>query len=94
MNVYQFDRSRSAFTVEEFEAIQGSRQARSYQVLLQDRKCDCGYFQALHIPCRHALAVCSLNRWLLNRGDPELVALEPAPALAPAPRPARHGPLS
>ncbi|MED6214162.1 hypothetical protein PIB30_100208, partial [Stylosanthes scabra] len=27
-------------------------------------------------------------------GDPELVAPEPAPALAPAPRPARHGPLS
>ncbi|XP_057733951.1 uncharacterized protein LOC130949170 [Arachis stenosperma] len=41
MNVYQFDRSRTNFTVEELAAVPGSRQ-QNYQVLLDERKCDCG----------------------------------------------------
>ncbi|XP_029149635.1 uncharacterized protein [Arachis hypogaea] len=61
MNVYQFDRSRSNFTVEELTAVSGSRQ-QNYQVLLDEGKCDCGYFQALHISCRHVLAACSHAR--------------------------------
>ncbi|XP_057719828.1 uncharacterized protein LOC130934258 [Arachis stenosperma] len=61
MNVYQFDQSKTNFTVEELAAVPGSRQ-QNYQVLLDERKCDCGYFQALHIHCRHVLAACSHAR--------------------------------
>ncbi|XP_029154676.1 uncharacterized protein [Arachis hypogaea] len=61
MNVYQFDQSRTNFTIEELAAVPGSRQ-KNYQVLLDEGKCDCGYFQALHIPCRHVLASCSHAR--------------------------------
>ncbi|XLU66208.1 hypothetical protein S245_025261 [Arachis hypogaea] len=61
MNVYQFDRSRINFTVEELAAVPGSRQ-QNYQVLLDECKCDYGYFQALHIPCRDVLAAFSHAR--------------------------------
>ncbi|XP_016204359.1 uncharacterized protein LOC107644915 [Arachis ipaensis] len=61
MNVYQFDLSRINFTVEELAAVPGSRQ-QNYQVLLDEGKCDCGYFQALHLPCRHVFAACSHAR--------------------------------
>ncbi|XP_025678937.1 uncharacterized protein [Arachis hypogaea] len=61
MNVYQFDRLRTNFTVEELAAVPGSRQ-QNYQVLLNEGTCDCGYFQALHLPCRHVLAACSHAR--------------------------------
>ncbi|XP_015953160.1 uncharacterized protein LOC107477624 [Arachis duranensis] len=61
MNAYQFDRSRTSFTVEELAAVPRSRQ-QNYQVLLDEGKCDCGYFQALHLPCRHVLAACSHAR--------------------------------
>ncbi|XP_016195331.1 uncharacterized protein LOC107636326 [Arachis ipaensis] len=61
MNVYQFDRSRTNFPVEELVAVPRSRQ-QNYQVLLDECKCDCGYFQALYIPRRHVLAACSHAR--------------------------------
>ncbi|KAL4306254.1 uncharacterized protein LOC107646853 [Arachis ipaensis] len=61
MNVYQFDRSRTSYTVEELAVVPGSRQ-QNYQVLLDEGKCDCGYFQALHLRCRHILAACSHAR--------------------------------
>ncbi|XP_025682130.1 uncharacterized protein [Arachis hypogaea] len=34
----------------------------TYQVYLQHRTCDCGYFQALHYPCCHAIACCAQSR--------------------------------
>ncbi|XP_025670176.1 uncharacterized protein [Arachis hypogaea] len=43
MNVYQFNRLRANFTVEELAAVPGSRQ-QNYQVLLNEGTCDCGYF--------------------------------------------------
>ncbi|XP_057733051.1 uncharacterized protein LOC130948349 [Arachis stenosperma] len=61
MNIYQFDRSRTNFMVEELAAVPGSRQ-QNYQVLLDERKYYCGYFQALHIPCRHMFVACSHAR--------------------------------
>ncbi|XLT51515.1 hypothetical protein HN873_044119, partial [Arachis hypogaea] len=61
MNVYQFHWSRTMFTVEELlTAVPRSRQ-QNYQVLLDEGKCNCDYFQALHIPC-HVLAACSHAR--------------------------------
>ncbi|KAL4360255.1 hypothetical protein AHAS_Ahas08G0159100 [Arachis hypogaea] len=47
-----FDLSRTTFTVEDLTAVPGSRQ-QNYQVLLDEGKCDCGYFQALHVPYHH-----------------------------------------
>nr|XP_029151636.1 uncharacterized protein LOC114925977 [Arachis hypogaea] len=34
----------------------------AYRVSLRDRTCDCGYFQSLHYPCRHAVACCTYSR--------------------------------
>ncbi|XP_057746238.1 uncharacterized protein LOC130965496 [Arachis stenosperma] len=34
----------------------------SYWVSLRDRTCDCGYFQALHYPCCHAIPCCAQLR--------------------------------
>ncbi|KAL4338498.1 hypothetical protein AHAS_Ahas12G0216200 [Arachis hypogaea] len=62
MNVYQFDRSRTMFKVEELAVVPGSRQ-QNYQVLFDEGMCDCGYFQALHVLCRHVLAACSHARF-------------------------------
>ncbi|KAL4344474.1 hypothetical protein AHAS_Ahas11G0182000 [Arachis hypogaea] len=61
MNIYQFDHSRTTFWVEELAAVPRSRQ-QNYQVLLDEGKCNCGYFQALHLPCHHFLAACSHAR--------------------------------
>ncbi|RYR51925.1 hypothetical protein Ahy_A06g026869 [Arachis hypogaea] len=47
--------------VEVLAVVPGSRQ-HNYQVLLDERKCDCGYFQAFHLLCRHVLAACSQGR--------------------------------
>ncbi|RYQ83078.1 hypothetical protein Ahy_B10g101699 [Arachis hypogaea] len=47
--------------VEELAAVPRSRQ-HNYQVLLDEGKCDYGYFQALHLPCRYVLAACSHAR--------------------------------
>ncbi|QHO43511.1 uncharacterized protein DS421_5g163370 [Arachis hypogaea] len=61
MNVYPFNQSRTNFTVEELAAVLGSRQ-QNYQVLLDEGKCDCEYFQALYLPCHHVLAAYSHAR--------------------------------
>ena len=58
MKVYGFSRANESFMVEELAPIAG-RSQRSYRVLLAERWCDCGYFQALHYPCRHVLAACT-----------------------------------
>ncbi|KAK8562751.1 hypothetical protein V6N12_010821 [Hibiscus sabdariffa] len=34
----------------------------SYRVNLEEKWCDCGYFQALKSPCQHAIAACSNSR--------------------------------
>ena len=61
MTVAGFTRSNSSFVVEELGPIGGWSQ-RNYRVRLTDRWCDCGYFQALHYPCRHVLAACAYAR--------------------------------
>ncbi|XP_057717750.1 uncharacterized protein LOC130932439 [Arachis stenosperma] len=35
---------------------------KTARVSLASRTCDCGYFQALHFPCQHALACCAYSR--------------------------------
>ncbi|XP_016186009.1 uncharacterized protein LOC107627701 [Arachis ipaensis] len=40
----------------------GSFSLGTYRVSLASRTCDCGYFQALHFPGKHALACCAYSR--------------------------------
>ena len=63
MTVSAFSRANESFVVEEHARI-GNYSQRSYRVKLTvtDRWCDCGYFQALHYPCRHVLAACAYAR--------------------------------
>ncbi|RYQ85930.1 hypothetical protein Ahy_B10g105573 [Arachis hypogaea] len=58
MQVTHCDRRAS---VEEIESVDGWSQT-SYRVRLTERTCDCGLFQSLHYPCRHALAACAAAR--------------------------------
>ncbi|XP_016200232.1 uncharacterized protein LOC107641249 [Arachis ipaensis] len=59
MLVTSYDRATTVFTVDEIAAV--GVQSR-FRVNLQARRCDCGYFQALHYPCVHALAACAYSR--------------------------------
>ncbi|RYR67546.1 hypothetical protein Ahy_A03g013939 isoform B [Arachis hypogaea] len=56
-----YDRDNSEFTVAETTPT-GSFSLGTYRVSLASRTCDCGYFQALHFPCQHALACCAYSR--------------------------------
>ncbi|XP_016195394.1 uncharacterized protein LOC107636392 [Arachis ipaensis] len=56
-----FDSHQSEYTVAETTPT-GSFSLGTYRVSLQDRTCDCGYFQALHYPCCHAIACCAQSR--------------------------------
>ncbi|XP_016163130.1 uncharacterized protein LOC107605680 [Arachis ipaensis] len=59
MLVTSYDRATSIFTVDEIAAV--GYQSR-FRVYLEHGRCDCGYFQALHYPCAHALAACAHAR--------------------------------
>ncbi|XP_025661790.1 uncharacterized protein [Arachis hypogaea] len=56
-----YGRENSEFTVAKTTPT-GSFSFGSYRVSLQAQTCDCGYFQALHYPCPHALACCAYSR--------------------------------
>ncbi|XP_072094146.1 uncharacterized protein [Arachis hypogaea] len=56
-----YDWDNSEFTVAETTPT-GSFSLGTYRVSLASRTCDCGYFQALHFPCQHALACCAYSR--------------------------------
>ncbi|XP_016206460.1 uncharacterized protein LOC107646823 [Arachis ipaensis] len=56
-----YDRDNSKFTIAE-TTLTGSFSLGTYRVSLASRTCDCGYFQALHFPCQHALACCAYSR--------------------------------
>ncbi|XP_072071678.1 uncharacterized protein [Arachis hypogaea] len=56
-----YDRDNSEFTIAETTPT-GSFSLGSYRVSLASHTCDCGYFQALHFPCPHALACCAYSR--------------------------------
>ncbi|XP_029153303.1 uncharacterized protein [Arachis hypogaea] len=59
MLVISYDRATSIFTVNEIAAV-GVQSC--FRVYLEHGRCDCGYFQALHYPCAHALATCAHAR--------------------------------
>ncbi|RYR25441.1 hypothetical protein Ahy_B02g059190 [Arachis hypogaea] len=59
MRVTHYDRQAIVFLVEELEPFEGWSQG-SFRVRLVAGTCDCGLFQSLHYPCRHALAACAV----------------------------------
>ncbi|RYR65206.1 hypothetical protein Ahy_A03g011168 isoform A [Arachis hypogaea] len=58
LRVTHCDRRASVFSLEETETVDGWSQT-SYRVRMTEHTCDCGLFQSLHYPCRHALAACA-----------------------------------
>ncbi|XP_057746943.1 uncharacterized protein LOC130966186 [Arachis stenosperma] len=56
-----FDRHQSEYIVAKTTPT-GFFSLGTYRVSLQDRTCDCGYFQAFHYPCCHAIACCAQSR--------------------------------
>ncbi|CAK8565571.1 unnamed protein product [Lathyrus sativus] len=58
-NVMQFDRERFCFMVQEKINHNDGRPTGTFSVDLRNRLCDCGKFQAFHLPCSHVIAACS-----------------------------------
>ncbi|XP_072054476.1 uncharacterized protein [Arachis hypogaea] len=56
-----FDKHQSKYTVAETTPT-GNFSLGTYRVSLRDRTCDCGYFQALHYPCCHAIECCAQSQ--------------------------------
>ncbi|KAE8715654.1 hypothetical protein F3Y22_tig00110162pilonHSYRG00103 [Hibiscus syriacus] len=59
MLVTNFSRTRELFRVTEMPRPLQGIEANSFRVNLQERWCDCGFFQALKYPCSHVIAACS-----------------------------------
>jgi hypothetical protein len=57
--VTHFDRMGYTFSVRETIDHKEGMAKGEYKVDLQARWCDCGKFQALHMPCSHVIAACS-----------------------------------
>nr|XP_007161351.1 hypothetical protein PHAVU_001G061800g [Phaseolus vulgaris]ESW33345.1 hypothetical protein PHAVU_001G061800g [Phaseolus vulgaris] len=57
--VERFNAENSEFDVQELATLQHGRRPQSYTVRLNDWWCDYGHFQALRLPCRHVIVVCS-----------------------------------
>ncbi|CAK8565594.1 unnamed protein product [Lathyrus sativus] len=61
-NFMQFDRERFYFMVQEKINQNDGRPTGTFSVDLRNRWCDCGKFQAFHLPCSHVIATCSSIR--------------------------------
>ncbi|CAK8572608.1 unnamed protein product [Lathyrus sativus] len=61
-NVMQFDRERFFFMVQEKINQDNGRLTDTFSVDLRNRWCDCGKFQAFHLPYSHIIATCSSIR--------------------------------
>ncbi|CAK8536865.1 unnamed protein product [Lathyrus sativus] len=58
-NVMQFDRERFCFMVQEKINQNDGRPTGTFSIDLRNRWCDCGKFQAFHLPCSHVIVACS-----------------------------------
>ena len=56
--VQHFDRQRFQFQVEEKVNTRERRQMGKFTVRLDQRTCDCGKPQKLHMPCAHVITAC------------------------------------
>ncbi|XP_015934904.1 uncharacterized protein LOC107460989 [Arachis duranensis] len=61
LTVTLYDRHQPEYTVAETTPT-GNFSLGSYRVSLKDHTCECGYFQALHYLCCHAIACCAHSR--------------------------------
>ncbi|CAK8571576.1 unnamed protein product [Lathyrus sativus] len=61
-NVMQFDRERFCFMVQEKINQNDGRSMGTFSVDLRNRWCDCGKFQAFHLPCSHVIVTYSSIR--------------------------------
>ncbi|XP_050897852.1 uncharacterized protein LOC127104729 [Lathyrus oleraceus] len=61
-NVMQFDRERFYFMVHEKINQNDGRLTVTFSVDLRKQHCDCGKFQAFHLPCSYVIATCSSMR--------------------------------
>ncbi|KAL4284779.1 hypothetical protein GQ457_16G007700 [Hibiscus cannabinus] len=57
--VLPMSRSGTVFRVTEIPRPLQGYDPTSYRVNLEEKWCDCGYFQALKSPCQHAIAACN-----------------------------------
>ncbi|KAL4347355.1 hypothetical protein GQ457_17G002700 [Hibiscus cannabinus] len=57
--VLPMSRSDTVFRVTEIPRPLQGYDPTSYRVNLEEKWCDCGYFQALKSPCQHAIAACN-----------------------------------
>ncbi|KAL5146141.1 hypothetical protein HKD37_06G016022 [Glycine soja] len=57
--VNEFDRHNHTFIITETQSpLETPRPPGRFRVMLQSQKCDCGEFQAKHLPCSHVMAAC------------------------------------
>ncbi|KAH1210201.1 hypothetical protein GmHk_15G044568 [Glycine max] len=57
--VNEFDRHNHTFIIIETQSpFQTPRPPGRFRVMLQSQKCDCGEYQAKHLPCSHVMAAC------------------------------------
>ncbi|KAL4278404.1 hypothetical protein GQ457_03G015970 [Hibiscus cannabinus] len=69
--VLPMSRSDTVFRVSEIPRPLQGYDPTSYRVNLEEKLCDCGYFQALKSPCQHAIASCNnCRRDYKNLVDP------------------------
>ncbi|XP_050916681.1 uncharacterized protein LOC127131827 [Lathyrus oleraceus] len=61
-NVMQFDRERFYFMVQEKINQNDGRPTGTFSVDLRKQHCDCGKFQAFHLPYSHVIVACSSIR--------------------------------
>jgi hypothetical protein len=57
--VIEFDRHGHTFSVKETIDHNQGLARQEYRVLIPDRWCECGQFQAYRMPCSHVIAACS-----------------------------------
>ncbi|KAL4297690.1 hypothetical protein GQ457_12G017580 [Hibiscus cannabinus] len=57
--VLPMSRSDTVFHVSKIPRPLQGYDPTSYRVNLEEKWCDCGYFQALNSPCQHAIATCN-----------------------------------
>ncbi|CAK8578989.1 unnamed protein product [Lathyrus sativus] len=71
-NVIQFDRERFCFIVAEKINQHDGRSLGTFSVDLRRGWCDCGRFQAFHLPCSHVIASCASIRQDHNMHIPDV----------------------
>ena len=74
-NVMQVDRESFYFMVAERINWRDGRPLGTFSVDLRKRVCDCGKFQAFHLPCSHAIAACASIRQDYTMYIPEVFTI-------------------